>query len=162
SLGLLLQHQGRFTEALAARRRAHELGAKRPDWTQPSAAWVREAERLVELDKRLPAVLAGADKVAGPAERLEIAQGGYWQQLVRPSVRFYEEAFAAQPELAHTPTGHRYAAASSAALAGCGQGKDDPPLDEATRARWRAKARDWLAADLTFRTKIIESGKPEA
>src|SRR5262249_52761870 len=143
-LGLVLQSEGRFTEALAARRRAHELGAKRPDWTQPSAAWVSEAERVVELDKRLPAVLAGADKVAGPAERLEFAKVCYWKQLVGVSARFYEEAFAAQPDLAHTPTGHRYAAAAAAALAGCGQGKDDPPLDEATRARWRAKAQDWL------------------
>src|SRR5262249_45826491 len=48
--------------------------------------------------------------------------------------------------------------ACTAALAGCGQGKDDPPLDEATKARWRKQAIDWLQADLAFWSNQVETG----
>jgi hypothetical protein len=47
-------------------------------------------------------------------------------------------------------------------MAGCGQGKDDPPLDEPAKARWRKQAIDWLEADLAAWTKIRESGPPQA
>ena len=57
---------------------------------------------------------------------------------------------------------HRYNAACAAALAGCGQGKDDPPLDDAARTRWRKQAIDWLKADLAAWSKILESGPPQA
>ena len=39
---------------------------------------------------------------------------------------------------------HRYNAACSAALAGCGQGKDDPRPDDAAKAKLRRQAHDWL------------------
>ena len=57
---------------------------------------------------------------------------------------------------------HRYNAACAAALAGCGQGKDDPPLDEAAKARWRKQAIDWLKADLAAWSQVLESGPPQA
>jgi hypothetical protein len=57
---------------------------------------------------------------------------------------------------------NRYNAACAAALAGCGQGKDDPPLDEPTKARWRKQAIEWLKADLAAWSKVLESGPPQA
>jgi serine/threonine-protein kinase len=57
---------------------------------------------------------------------------------------------------------HRYNAACAAALAGCGQGKDDPPLDEAGKAHWRKQALDWLKADLAVWSKVSETGPPQA
>jgi predicted Zn-dependent protease len=56
----------------------------------------------------------------------------------------------------------RYNAACVAALAGCGQGKDDPPFDAAARARWRKQALDWLKADLAAWSKILENEPPQA
>jgi hypothetical protein len=44
--------------------------------------------------------------------------------------------------------GHRYNAACSAALAGCGKGADAGSLDDKERARLRRQALDWLRADL--------------
>jgi hypothetical protein len=68
-----------------------------------------------------------------------------------------------QPKLAgDMQAQHRYNAAFAAALAGCGQGKDDPPLDEQTKVHWRKPALDWLKADLAHWTKDAESKKPEA
>jgi hypothetical protein len=43
-------------------------------------------------------------------------------------------------------------------LAGCGQGKDDPPLDDAARTRWRKQATDWLTVDLAAWSKVLDSG----
>jgi hypothetical protein len=57
---------------------------------------------------------------------------------------------------------NRYNAACAAALAGSGEGKDDPPLDDAAKARWRKQAIEWLKSDLTARTKISEGGPPPA
>ena len=52
----------------------------------------------------------------------------------------------------HTATRHN--ATCYAALAGVGQGEDDPRPDEAARDRLRAQARDWLRADLRLWSKI--------
>jgi serine/threonine-protein kinase len=161
NLGMAYRAQGRFAESLASLRRGHELGSK-AGWRHPSATWVRVAERLLELDKRLPLVLWGAEQVTNPSEQLEFAELCYWKQLFGVAAGFYDAAFAMQPELAtkRNPV-HRYKAAQAAALAGCGQGKDDPPLDEAARARWRGKALDWLTAELAMWTKEATSGKPD-
>ena len=53
--------------------------------------------------------------------------------------------------------GHRYHAACAAALAGCGQGQDAPPGDEA-RARLRRRALRWLRADLAAWRRLCEKG----
>jgi hypothetical protein len=39
---------------------------------------------------------------------------------------------------------NRYNAACAVALAGCRQGTDEAPLDEASKARWRKQAVEWL------------------
>src|SRR5260221_9257084 len=64
--------------------------------------------------------------------------------------------------LAEEPrTGNRYAAACSAALAGCGRGEDEDELGEAERAQWRKRAREWLQADLDAWAHLLERD-PEA
>ena len=87
----------------------------------------------------------------------------YYKKLHGASARFWAEAFQAQPKLADDmQVQNRYNAACAAALAGSGQGKDDPPLDEENKARWRKQAIDWLKADLAAWSKILESGPPQA
>jgi hypothetical protein len=78
-------------------------------------------------------------------------------------VRFYTEAFTAEPKrAADLAAGHRYRAALSAALAGCGQGQDTAGLSAAQRARLRRQALTWLRADLASWTKQLETGSPQA
>jgi serine/threonine-protein kinase len=87
----------------------------------------------------------------------------YDKKLQGASARLWAEAFRSEPKLAEDmKIQHRYNAACAAALAGCGQGKDDPPLDEPAKARWRKQAIDWLEADLAAWSKIRESGPPQA
>ena len=51
-------------------------------------------------------------------------------------------------------TQHCYNAARAAALAAAGQGQDEPPLDEAAKAKLRRQALDWLKAELTAWSKL--------
>src|SRR5262249_38053823 len=74
NLGLVLRDKGRFAEALTSLRRGNELGSKNPPWPHPSAEWVKQCERLVELDAKLPKVLKGEVRPADVGERLTLAQ----------------------------------------------------------------------------------------
>ena len=159
NLGFRLKAQGKLDEALAEFRRGHDLGSKRPNWKYPSAQWVRQAERMIALNCRLPMVQSGEDHPADAAESLEFAKLCAIKRLHEVSARFYGDAFAADPALAEDlRVGNRYHAACSAALAGCGRSKDEPPPDEAARVWLRAQALAWLRADLVPRTKPLTAG----
>jgi serine/threonine protein kinase/tetratricopeptide (TPR) repeat protein len=163
NLGLALwRHQGEFREALEELRRGHELGSRGPRWRYPSAQWVRQCERLVELDGQLAGFLERKATPAGPGERLELAELCSLKRLNRAAARFFEEAFVVQPRLADDlDARHRYNAACHAAMAGCGQDRDADQVAEPERARLRRQALDWLRADLAAYAKKLESSKPE-
>jgi tetratricopeptide (TPR) repeat protein/serine/threonine protein kinase len=157
NLGLTLLRQGAFPEALTELRRGHNLGSKNPGWKYPSAVWVRQCERLVELDRQLPGFLERKTTPASPGERIELAGLCSLKGLNSAAVRFYAEAFTADPQQADDPrTAHRYNAARVAALAGCGKGKDAGTLDDAERARLRRQALDWLRADLAAWGRLFD------
>jgi tetratricopeptide (TPR) repeat protein len=156
NLGNTLRRRGEFHEALEELRRGHEMGSKRPGWRSPSAQWVRQCERLVELDERLPALLAGKSKPASPAERIELAGLCCLKRFHRGAARFYAEAFAAEPKLADELDAHRYNAACAAALAGCGQGRDARGLDDKERARLHKQGLAWLRADLEAWGRLLD------
>jgi eukaryotic-like serine/threonine-protein kinase len=161
-LGHALKRQGRFAEALAALKRGHELGAKQPGRRDRSAEWVKEAERLVELDARLPAILKGKAQPADAAEQLDWARLCRYKRLTAASARFYAEALAARPKLAEDPaSANLVGAARAAALAGTGKGEDAGALDAAQRARLRQQALGWLRADLAANHKRLKTGGAE-
>jgi Flp pilus assembly protein TadD len=163
NLAHMLRPQGKYNESLAEFRRGHELGSKKPGWQYPSGQWVRQAERLVALESRLPAVLRGDDQPKDAAERIEFAELAYNSKQFGPSARLFAESLRADLKLAaDLPSGNRYNAACAAALAGAGKGGGKTPLDEKEKAGWRKQALDWLWADLALRIKQAETGKPEA
>jgi eukaryotic-like serine/threonine-protein kinase len=161
NLGLTQRQQGEFRQALEELRRGHELGSKDPGWHYPSAQWMRQCERLVELDGKLPGFLEGKTTPSSPAERIELAELCSLKRLNRAAAHFYEEAFAGPAEAAvQLVAAHRYNAACAAALAGCGQGKDADQLDAKEKERLRGQALGWLQADLALRAKQLASGTP--
>jgi tetratricopeptide (TPR) repeat protein/serine/threonine protein kinase len=162
NLGLALRGKGEFRAALAEVRTGHELGSRRPGWPHPSAEWVKQCERLVQLDDLLTATREGKARPAGPAECVELADFcRFLKQCPAAAVRFYTEAFTAEPKLAADPqAAHRYRAAQAAALAGCGQG-DGAGLDAAERARLRRQALEWLRADLDLGTQELKMASPK-
>jgi serine/threonine-protein kinase len=165
NLGHALREKGQLAEAVEALRRGDELGSKRPGWHYPSKVWLRTAERMAELDPKLPAILAGEVQPANDADRLILADlcRQPFKRFYVASARFSQELFTGRPELTENPASNlRYNAACAAALAGCGQGHDAGKLDDKERARWRAQARDWLSADLAAWTKLAGEAKEHA
>jgi hypothetical protein len=160
NLGQVLRRQGQYAEAVTMLARGHELGSKRPDWRYPSADWVRGAVRQAALAEKLPAFLQGEAQPTDAAEQLTPAQICYDRTWYVASTRFWSDAFAADPKLVDLPQlQHRYNAACSAALAGTGKAQDDPPPDDATRAKLRQQAREWLQADLKVYTQGLADEK---
>ncbi len=163
NLAQRLQSQGLYNEALAEFRRGHELGSKQADWRYPSAQWVRDCEQMVSLAAKLPAILKGDVQPADPAQRIAIASMCYDKQLNATAVRFLTEAFQADSKLADDmEAGNRYNAACSAALAGVGKSKDEPPPSEAAKAKLRQQALIWLTDDLASWIKQLASGSSQS
>jgi Flp pilus assembly protein TadD len=160
NIGWSLRTLGQLPEAIQEYRTALELD---PD-NATARNNLRQAERLVELDRKLPAILEAKEKPADDAERLELARLCLepFKGLYAASFRLYAEAFAHDAKLtANMQQLHRYNAACAAALAGCGQGKDADQLDDKERARLRQQALAWLKADLAHWTQQMDSDKPQ-
>ena len=114
---------------------------------------------MVALDARLSAIIRGDQQPKDNRERLQLAQRAYDKALHAAAAKLWADALDADPKLAEDRQAqHRYNAACAAALAGCGQGKDDPAPDDAAKAKLREQARAWLQAELAAWTKLVESG----
>jgi hypothetical protein len=162
NLGHALWKQGEYTQALIALERGHELGSRRKDWPYPSAQWVRECRRRIELDGRLAAVLRGEAQPADADERDAYAHLCYEKKRYVAAARFFSQVLAADPKPADDlDNSHRYQAACAASLAGCGRGDDAAQLDGQERARWRKQALHWLRADLKAYDELLLVGNPE-
>ena len=166
NLGQALQLQGDYAGALEMRRRGHELGSRRPYWQYPSATWVKDAEHMLALAPRLPALLRGEDKPRDHPERLAFFQMCRNAKRYAAAARLWAEALEHDPKLGEEREVQlrqsRYIAACAAALAGCGQGQDDPKPDERSRARLRNQALEWLRAELTAWGRFLDGGQPTA
>jgi hypothetical protein len=122
---------------------------------------IRQVERQLALAARLDSVLKGDDKPTDAAEGVVFAQLCATRGLHAAAARLYAAAFAADARLTDDrKAGHRYNAACSAALAGCGRSKDAPPPDEAARARMRRQALDWLRTERADHARALKSGRP--
>jgi Tfp pilus assembly protein PilF len=151
NLGQLLRERGRFAEALAELRRGHQLGTRRPGWPYPSERWVREAERLADLEARLPALLRGDERPA-PEDLHELAVVCWSKGLFAAAARFAAAQEAAFGTGAGTGPGFGYHAARTALLAAAGRG-DGARAPAKAKASLRRQALDWLRADLALWAK---------
>ncbi len=146
----ILRARGKFAESLEAYRRGHLLQERKAVKKWPTAAWVKDAERLLQRDGELPAVLSGERKVTTAAENLEFARLCNYKERFAAAAGFFAAAFAADPGAGDDlAAGHRSLVARCAALAGAGRGAD-APSGEGERARWRRQALEWLRADLAL------------
>ncbi len=163
SLALALRGRGQFAEAVDEMRKARDLAPKDSDLSRQIVHMLAAAERQAALVSRLPAIVAGEARPRDAGEMVNLAQICVIKGLHGAAARFWAEAFQANPKIADDVTRHwRYNAACAAALAGCGRGNDQPPPDDASRARWRRRAVEWLDADLASWSRILEGGPPPA
>jgi tetratricopeptide (TPR) repeat protein/tRNA A-37 threonylcarbamoyl transferase component Bud32 len=159
-LGNLLRDQGRPADALPLLRKGHDLGRRRKDWDLPSAGWVERCERLVELDRRLPAVKAGADAPDSPAEAAEFARlaARPFRKEYALAVRLYAGLLAADPDLVAPDS--RASAARAAVRAAAG----DDPSAACGWDEWYLlldRAHGWLAADLAEHRRRAGADDPD-
>jgi serine/threonine-protein kinase len=162
NLGTALLARGEYVAARDATRHALELLPRRDPKRQIAQEQLRCCEAVLALGDKLPAILEGKARPRGADEAIQLALlCQKHQQLHAAAARLYAEAFGVEPSLVEdVQAGHRYNAACSAALAGCGKGTDAAGLDAAARARWRAQALAWLRADLALLRQRIDKGKP--
>jgi hypothetical protein len=167
---MALRAQGDLGGAIAAYRRLLDLLPPHDPSRKAVTQQLRECQRWLELDQRLPALLQGQAKPADANERLVLAELCQQQhkRLYAAAARFYAEAFAEQPRLAEDlQAGHRYnaacaAALAAAALAAAGQGRDAAGPGDAERLALRRRALTWLRADLAARARQMGSWRPGA
>jgi tetratricopeptide (TPR) repeat protein len=98
---MALREAGRFAEALESVRKGHALGSRRRDWRYPSADWVKTGERLADLERRLPEIVAqDPPQVAGECKTIG------WVLLTKKrfadAARFYDAALELAPTRADT------------------------------------------------------------
>src|SRR5262249_17076916 len=135
-----------------------ELGSRNPGWPYPSAQWVRECERMAELELRLPAVLRGEKGPAHAGEAVGFAQVCSAKHFHAAAARLCSQALKTWPTLADTSSnGGRYNAAGAGAQAGGGRGEAVAGLEAEGLAHWRGQALDWLRADLVAWGKLLDA-----
>ncbi|MDB5352022.1 MAG: serine/threonine protein kinase [Planctomycetota bacterium] len=138
--------QGDAEGAADAERRLAELRASDP--------------ATAALDAPLSVIHKGDQRPRDVAERLALAQRAYDKALHATAARLRAEALAVEPKLGgDRQAQHQYNAACAAALAGAGQGKDDPRPDEAASAKLRAQALGWLRAELSAWERVGPGNK---
>jgi tetratricopeptide (TPR) repeat protein len=161
NLGLVLIRRGQYDEAVKALQHGDRVVSPADRERPEIRRLLAKATRLAALDHKLPSVLAGEVEPATAAEAIDLTAICTTRQLFGAAAGLYEKAFAAQPALAaDLRLGHRSAAARVAARAGFGQGQDRPPLDAASRTRWRKQALAWLHADLALWARALERDAP--
>ncbi len=117
---------------------------------------------LLALDARIAAILKG-EVPEGNDERLALAQRAYDTKRFTLAAKLWAEALESDPQLAaDRQAQHPYNAACAAALAGSGQGIDDPAPDDDAKLKLRGQALGWLKGELAVWSKIVESGAPQA
>jgi tetratricopeptide (TPR) repeat protein len=160
NLAYVLRSQGQLAASLDVFMRGHALGSKRNDWRYSSAKWVADAERLVMLEAKLLDILAGKAVPVDSRERLGLLEVCRLQRRYVAAARLYADAFSADAKLANElKVFHRYNAACAAVLAAAGKGTDADKLDDKERAHFRNQALQWLRADLTLWSKLLEDGQ---
>ena len=147
-LGHTLRCVGRFDDAIATFRRIREMNR-----VQPGHVWQADAEiTATEAERSQISHLSVALKGAQPpdtAEAAALAQFASSRSLHAAAARFWSLALAGNPKMGDDRRASpRYDAARAAALAGCGQGKDEPPPDDAAKAKLRAQSLEWLNTEL--------------
>ena len=161
NLGKALSRQGRFAEALAE----FQMVCRNNNESTPVGAEGKklgeETQRFLDLDKNLPRYLKGELKPANTAQILELAQVCSRKRLYASAVHFFQDAFAAQPNLLSQPasSARRFEAAQAAVQAATGHGVNEPAPTDQEKAALHKLGNTWLRVDLSALGKRLASDR---
>jgi serine/threonine-protein kinase len=155
ALGQILMQQGRFTESKESLRRCLDLLPANHPLRGGAALQLRQCQQWLDVENKLKAFLAGKAVPDDPAFVIQMAVAAQLpaNQFRLTAARLYRDALARAPQFAPA---YRYHAASCAALAAAGQGRDAGGLDSSQRLGWRRQALTWLRAELLLRTRQVQ------
>lgn len=157
ALGQALLLNGNFVEAEDVIRSCLQKSSMGQKYYQVSFNLLRECQHLQSLEKKCGAFLAGERQPRTASECLELAELYGYKGRYLTSARHYTDAFQKQPNVAtDTRIGYHYRAARVALWAAADFGKDASKLDDKERSQWRARALQWLRADLAIITREIK------
>jgi tetratricopeptide (TPR) repeat protein len=161
-LGFILQNQGRLVEAVKYMRRGHRSSVSTRLHSSahlPTAKWLKECERLIDLDAKVTIALKDGVKGVAAEEIMEYASICQYKRLFHSATELCRCAFNTTPSLAETGA-YRYNAACCAARAGCREGGEASHVGDDARAALRSEASEWLRAELDkWRNELYE--RPE-
>jgi serine/threonine protein kinase/Flp pilus assembly protein TadD len=165
ALGECLIVYGDFAHARASLRQA----SQRVPRTHPLSLFIEDqlaqCQRCLEWEQALNAILAGKRIAKDSQERIELACIAALpaKQLSATAVRFYTEAFQAEPSLADdVPSGYRFNAACAAVRASTQLCQNLNRLDDTGSAEMRYKALSWLQDDLSAHARVVTRGRQGA
>ena len=148
---------GRFDEAIATFRRIREMNRVHPGHVRQADAEIIATEAERSLMSRFTEALKGKQPVDA-VEAAALAQFASSRSLHAAAARFWSVALAGDPErFDDRHASPRYDAARAAALAGCEQGKDEPPPDDAARSMLRAQSLEWLKIELASWSRALDA-----
>jgi tRNA A-37 threonylcarbamoyl transferase component Bud32/tetratricopeptide (TPR) repeat protein len=130
-----------------------------PDYVSASTN-MKGNERSRPIGRQDADAFAGKHPEFKSADWIVVGMNMVWHGRFADAVRAYEtwmQLFTAEVDKVWEC--NRYNAACFAARAGAGEGRVvGPPLDDAAKAAFRAKARKWLAADVAEWKHLAEAG----
>lgn len=147
----------RFTESKASLEAAMKGLPSDHPWAKNLAADLQLVDRLIVLDARIPAILAGNDRPTDLGEDLEIAHIlGRRDRFVR-ATRRYEAIFAANPEIKSEPRRRAaFRAAGFAVSAAFGLDRESPATEK-ERREFLGAARQWLRCEIDGLEDLLDS-----
>jgi tetratricopeptide (TPR) repeat protein len=158
ALGDCLLRLGRFAEARDSLLRCLDLLESAHPLRRGVSQQLQECDRLLALEVKLPAVLAGQQKPADAAEAVGLAEVCRLTRRPADAARLLADVLADHPDWARDPRAAlRYNAACAAVLAASGQGQD-ALAEGPARAKLRGQALAWLRADLDAWAKLAADG----
>jgi serine/threonine-protein kinase len=144
SLGLTLWELGRLRESLECLQKGRDLGVKSESGRQAAEQGIKDVSRLVELEGRWPAILAGEVQPTSVTEALEFASLCFVKKHYSASAQRFSDAFERFATAIEPLSDYRQQAIYAAALAAGGRSAEPENLDEGTKRRWRSQSLGWL------------------
>lgn len=154
SIGKQWSRLGQYGKALDAYRKG-----------KASANIIKVIETFADIEKRLPALLAGKEKPKQPQEWIAVAEVCQGKQKYVDAARFFKQGFVNEAEANSTilKDGHRRPAAESAILAANGQGIGTEALSLDDKQQWRQQALTWLQEEVAhWKQRKSESSSSRA
>ncbi len=155
NLSSALVQVGELEQACAALKKVLALTPEAAPQFKSRKRTLEQWEALLRLEGRLPDILKGERKPKNFEEGTQFGKVCRVKQHYVAALRFYEQAFTANPDAAKKlAPAEGVTLARVALLASAGQGSDPP--SEAERPKYRAKALAWLQKFVKAEQEALE------